>query len=163
MNRLFLALLLFSILSITVFAQAPLKGTDMPKAIFYKADGKTFNTDQIGKDSRSLLMLFDATCEHCQKVAANISKRNTELKQVNLYLISQDEFRSINYFMDNFGKNLKTMKNVSVLQDKDHVFIPLFHPKQYPALYLYGKDKKLEFYSSDERDVPRFFSRIAGK
>lgn len=159
MKKLFLALLLSGLSTIT-FAQSPIIGADMPKAVFYKADGKTFNTDQIAKGSKSLLMLFDATCEHCQKVAANISKRSTELKNVNLYLISQDEYRSINYFMDNFGKPLKTMKNVSVLQDKDHVFIPLFHPKQYPALYLYGKDKKLEFYSSDERDVPRFFSRI---
>ncbi|ACU04660.1 MULTISPECIES: peroxiredoxin family protein [Pedobacter] len=159
MKKLFLALLL-SVLSTITFAQNPIVGTDMPKAVFYKADGKTFNTDQITKGSKSLLMLFDATCEHCQKVVSNISKRSTELKNVNLYLISQDEYRSINYFMDNFGKPLKTMKNVSVLQDKDHVFIPLFHPKQYPALYLYGKDKKLEFYSSDERDVPRFFSRI---
>ena len=162
MKQLFFALV-FSALSFTTFAQAPIKGLDMPKAIFYTADGKTFNTEQIGKDNKSLLVFFDATCEHCQKVAASISKRNTELKHINLYLISQDEFRSINYFMDNFGKPLKNMKNVSVLQDRDRVFIPLFHPKQYPALYLYGKDKKLEFYSSEERDVPRFFSRMAGK
>lgn len=161
-KRLFFALVC-STFAAGTFAQAPVKGTDMPKAIFYKADGKTFATAQITTDSKSLLMLFDATCEHCQKVVANLSKRNAELTHINLYLISQDEFRSINYFMDNFGKSLKTMKNVTVLQDRDHVFIPLFHPRQYPALYLYGKDKKLEFYSSDERDVPRFFSRMAGK
>jgi peroxiredoxin len=162
MKRLFFALILCS-LSITSFAQSPIVGIDMPKAVFYKADGKTFATDQIPKGTRSLLMLFDATCEHCQKVATEISKRSTELNNVNFYLISQDEYRSINYFMDHFGKPLKARKNVTVLQDKDRVFIPLFHPKQYPALYLYGKDKKLEFYSSDERDVSRFFSRIASK
>jgi peroxiredoxin len=159
MKQLFLALII-TVSSLTVFAQAPIQGTDMPNAIFYKADGSLFPTDRIAKGSKSLIMLFDATCEHCQKVVANISKRSTELSAVNLYLVSQDEFRSINYFMDNFGKPLKTMKNVTVLQDRDHVFIALFHPKQYPSLYLYGKDKKLEFYSSNERDVPRFFSRM---
>lgn len=146
--------------SITAMAQSPQVGTDMPKAVFYKTNGTNFSTDQIPKGTKSLIMLFDATCEHCQKVARNISKRSKELNNVNFYLISQDEMRSINYFMDNFGKLLKTMKNVTILQDKDHVFIPMFHPKQYPSLYLYGKDKKLEFYSCDERDVSKFFSRI---
>ncbi|MNL06010.1 hypothetical protein D3C87_1266310 [compost metagenome] len=165
MKRLFFALVL-SIFSVAAFAQkqaVPIIGTDMPLAAFYRADGTVFATEQIPKGSRSMVMLFDATCEHCQKVVSNISKRSKELEGTNFYLVSQDEFRSINYFMDNFGKPLKTMKNVTVLQDRNHIFIPLFHPKQYPAIYLYGKDKKLEFYSSNERDVPRFFSRINSK
>lgn len=159
MKQPFLAFIL-TLSSLTIFAQAPVLGTDMPNATFYRADGSMFSTIQITKGPKSLIMLFDATCEHCQKVITNIGKRSKELATTNLYLVSQDEFRSINYFMDNFGKPLKTMKNVTVLQDRDHIFIPLFHPKQYPSLYLYGKDKKLEFYSSDERDVPRFFSRM---
>lgn len=162
MKRFFFAFILAAC-SLTAAAQRPITGTDMPKALFYKSDGSNFNTDQIPKGTKSLLMLFDATCEHCQKVAANLSKRSTELTGANLYLISQDEFRSINYFMDNFAKPLQHMKNVTVLQDRDHVFIPLFHPKQYPALYLYSKDKKLDFYSSNERDVTRFVDRIKSR
>lgn len=163
MKRLFLAFILITTCSLTVAAQSPTPGTDMPKAIFYKSDGSKFYTDQIPKGSKSLLMLFDATCEHCQQVASNLSKRSKELAGANLYLISQDELRSINYFMNNFGKPLQHMKNVMVLQDRDHVFIPLFHPKQYPALYLYGKNKKLDFYSSNEKDVPEFFDRIKSR
>lgn len=159
MRKLFLVLVL-TIFTVSANAQKPIPGTEMPRALFYKAEGGSFSTELIPKGKKSLIMLFDATCEHCQKVAGNMSKRSKELTDINIYLVSQDEFRSINYFMDNFGKPLKTMKNVTVLQDRDHVFISLFHPQQYPSLYLYGKDKKLEFYSSDERDVPRFFSRF---
>ena len=162
MKRFFLAFILAAC-SLTVAAQSPISGTDMPKAIFYNSDGSNFYTDRIPKGSKSLLMLFDATCEHCQKVVANLSKRSKELAGANLYLISQDELRSINYFMDNFAKPLQHLKNVTVLQDRDHVFIPLFHPKQYPALYLYSKDKKLDFYSSNERDVSRFMDRIKSR
>lgn len=165
MKRLFFALTL-SLFSTALFAQAPavpIVGTDMPVAAFYKADGSMFSTDHIPKGTKSFIMLFDATCEHCQKVIASISKRSKELEGANFYLVSQDEYRSINYFMDNFGKALKTMKNVTVLQDRNHIFIPLFHPKQYPSMYLYGKDKKLEFYSANEKDVPRFISRIKSK
>ncbi|MEQ7801415.1 hypothetical protein ABDJ41_16600 [Pedobacter sp. ASV1-7] len=159
MRKIFLALII-AVCTLSANAQQPIPGTDMPKALFYKTDGGNFSTDLIPKGTKSMIILFDATCDHCQKVATNISKRSDELTNVNIYLVTQDEIRSVNYFMDNFAKPLKTMKNVTVLQDRDRIFIPLFHPKQYPSLYLYGKDKKLEFYSSDERDVPRFFSRI---
>ena len=159
MRQIFIALLITAN-SLSLCAQTPTPGTAMPKAVFYKADGKTFTTDQIAKGTKSLIILFDATCEHCQRVASNLSKRSKELTGANLYLVSQDEFRSINYFMDNFGKPLKAMKNVTVLQDRDHVFIPLFHPKQYPSLYLYGTDKNLDFYSSNENDVSKFFKKI---
>ncbi|TCC97039.1 redoxin domain-containing protein [Pedobacter hiemivivus] len=159
MRQVFIALMI-TLSSLTLSAQTPTPGTAMPKAVFYKADGKTFTTDQITKGTKSLIILFDATCEHCQRVASNLSKRSKELTGANLYLVSQDEFRSINYFMDNFGKPLKAMKNVTVLQDRDHVFIPLFHPKQYPSLYLYGTDKNLDFYSSNENDVSKFFKKI---
>lgn len=149
---------LFTAFSISAFAQVPAPGTDVPKAVFYKADGKTFSTDQIPKGKKSIIMFFDATCEHCQKVASQLSKKTAQLDKINFYLVSQDETRSINYFMDNFAKPLKTMKNVVTLQDRDHVFIPMFHPKQYPSIYLYGADKKLIYYSSNDKDVDKILS-----
>ena len=139
------------------FAQDLLPGSLVPKAVFYKLDGKSFSTDQIAKDKKFLLMFYDATCDHCQRVATELSKRSKELSGINLYMISLDEPRSINYFMGTFGKPLLAMKNVTILQDKDMVFIPLFHPKQYPSLYLYGKDRRLIFFSSKEKEVGKFF------
>jgi thiol-disulfide isomerase/thioredoxin len=142
------------------FSQDPLPGSVMPKAVFYKLDGKSFSTDQIGKDKKSLLMFYDATCEHCQRVAASLSKRSKELGAINIYMISLDEPQSINYFMGTFGKPLRAMKTVTVLQDKDMVFIPIFHPKQYPSLYLYGKDKRLVYFTNKEKEVGKFFQLI---
>jgi len=151
-------MLLFS--GTIAFAQDPLPGSVVPKAVFYKLDGKSFSTDQIGKDKKFLLMFYDATCEHCQRVAANLSKRSKELSGINLYMISLDEPKSINYFMGTFGKPLLALKTVTILQDKDMVFIPLFHPKQYPSLYLYGKDKRLIFFSNKEKEVGKFFDLL---
>jgi thioredoxin-related protein len=132
----------------------------LPNVAFYKANGSTFSTTQFPKNKKSLIIFFDATCPHCQRVVANLAKENKKLSQANLYLVSQDEFRSINYFMNNFGKPLLTMKNVTVLKDSDMAFVPLFHPRQYPSLYLYGPDRRLIYYSSDERDVTKFLSLI---
>ncbi|WP_316752373.1 TlpA family protein disulfide reductase [Pedobacter gandavensis] len=157
MKSLFFSLL-FTAFSIGAFAQGLPAGSAIPNAAFYKENGTKFSTDQIPKGKKSLIMFFDATCEHCQKVAGNLSKNTKELANVNLYLVSQDVFRSINYFVDTFAKPLKTMKNVTTLQDKDYVFIPLFHPRQYPSLYLYGADKKLILFSSNEKDLPKFLA-----
>jgi len=145
-------------LSLTASAQDV--GGTIPNAIFYNRDATTFSTYSIPTGKQSLVIFFDATCEHCQRVIAQIGKRSKELSKVNIYLVSQDEYRSIDYFMTNFGKQLLPLKNVKVLQDRDHVFIMAFHPKQYPAMYLYGPDKKLKFTSSNEKDVAKFFKLI---
>lgn len=146
------------VLFLTASAQDP--GSAMPNAIFYNRNSTTFPTYTIPTGKQSLIIFFDATCEHCQRVIAEIGKRSKELSKVNIYLVSQDEYRSIDYFMTNFGKQLLNLKNVKVVQDRDHVFIMAFHPKQYPALYLYGPDKKLKFTSSNEKEVPKFFKLI---
>jgi thioredoxin-related protein len=156
----FLITLLILTSSTFVFSQDPLPGSLMPKAVFYKLDGKSFSTEQIGKEKKSLLMFYDATCDHCQRVAVNLSKRSKELAGINLYMISLDEAKSINYFMGTFGKPLQAMKTVTILRDKDMVFIPIFHPQQYPSLYLYGKDKRLVYFTNKEKDVSKFFDLI---
>jgi len=151
--------------SLTVFlfslgCKAQNTGTTIPNAIFYNRDNTPFSTYTIPSGKQSVVFFFDATCGHCQKVVSEITKRYKELSKVNIYLVSQDEYRSIDYFTSTFAKQLVLQKNVKVLQDRDHVFIMAFHPKQYPAIYLYGPDKKLKFASSDEKDVPKFFKMV---
>lgn len=159
MKKLFFSLILAAF-SIGAFAQAPAPGTPLPTAVFYKADRSVFSTSLIPKDKKIMIMFFDATCEHCQRVAADLSKNTKQLQKANIYLITQDEDKSINYFMDNFAKPLKTMKNVSILRDQDRVFIPLFHPKQYPSIYVYGTDKKLIFYTSNDKEVAKLYANL---
>lgn len=150
----------FTVIFCSLTATAQDTGSVIPNAIFYNRDNSQFSTYSIPAGKQSMVIFFDATCGHCQKVVAQMSKRSKELEKVNIYLVSQDEYRSIDYFMTNFGKPLIGQKNVKVLQDRDHVFIMAFHPKQYPAIYLYGADKKLRFTSSNEKDVNKFFKLI---
>lgn len=155
----FFSILLFTI---TADAQAPeiTPGTAMPDVTFYNRDHTPFSTHHIPSGKQSMIIFFDATCGHCQKVVAQMSKRVKELDKVNIYLVSQDEYRSIDYFTSNFGKPLLAKKTTKVVQDRDHVFIMAFHPKQYPAIYLYGPDKKLKHAFSDEKEVNTFFKLI---
>jgi len=145
--------------SLSASAQDPI-GTAMPTSIFYNRDSTPFSTYSIPTGKKSLIFFFDATCGHCQKVIAEISKRSKELNNINIYLVSQDEYRSIDYFMSNYAKPLSSMKNVTVVQDREHVFIMAFHPKQYPSMYLYGPDKRIVFSSSSDKDVAKLFKAI---
>jgi peroxiredoxin len=153
----FVCSLLFCLLCAFAYAQALEPGTDLPKGVFYKTDGKVFSTEQIPAGKKSLLMFFDATCDHCQRVAASFSKRTSELGNLNIYLISMDEKASMDYYISNFAKPLVALKNVTVLQDRDRVFIPLFHPTQYPSLYLFSVQRKLTYFTSKEKEVPKMF------
>lgn len=135
-------------------------GTTVPTAVFYNRDNSPFSTYNIPTGKKSFVFFFDATCGHCQKVVSQFNKRYKELANVNIYLVSQDEYRSIDYFTNTFAKQLAVQKNVKILQDRDHVFIMSFHPKQYPAMFLYGPDKKLKFTSSDEKDVNKVFQLL---
>jgi len=146
------------LLSFSVSAQDV--GSALPNAIFYNRDNTPFSTYSIPAGKQSLVIFFDATCSHCQRVVSEINKRSKELSKVNVYLVSQDEYRSIDYFTSNFAKTLVTQKNVKVVQDRDHVFIMAFHPQQYPAIYLYGPDKKLKFYTSSEKEALKFFNLV---
>jgi hypothetical protein len=157
MKRLLIGFVL-TLCSFTIMAQSP--ATFMPAFKFYTANNTGFTKAQIPVGKSSLIVFFDGTCSHCQKVMGMLSARHKELQNVNVYLVSLDEFRTINYFMDNYGKALKGMKNVMLLQDRDHVFIPLFKPTKYPAMFVYGADQRLRIYSSDEKDVPKILSML---
>lgn len=154
-------LLLFTLIfNLSLIAQELQPGTAIPAAVFYNRDNSTFSTQQISKAKRSLIVFFDATCSHCQQVATQMNKRHKELSNVNIYMVSQDEYRSIDYFTSTFAKELVKQKNVKVLQDRDKVFIMAFRPRQYPALYLYGANQRLVFTSSKDTDLPKFFKLI---
>lgn len=159
MKHLLLTLLLSASCAL-IYAQGLEPGTPLPKAVFYKTDGKQFNTDEIPAGKKFLIMFFDATCGHCQRVAAHLSKNTKDLGNANIYLVTQDEPQSIDYYVSNFAKPLAALKNVTILRDKDMVFVPLFHPRQYPALYLFTPEKRLIYFSSNEKEADKFLSLI---
>ncbi|QNK61835.1 redoxin domain-containing protein [Pedobacter sp. PAMC26386] len=152
----------FSFLLIFFFieASAQTPAATIPAFQFYKADGKAFTKTQIIPDHKSLFVFFDATCVHCQKTMLELSKKYEEIKKLNIYLVSLDQHITMNDFMSKYGKNLIGKKNVLLLEDRDHVFIPLFQPKKYPSLFLYSPKNALEFYTSGDQELPKLFDAI---
>lgn len=149
--------LICSLFCFNVAAQTP---ATMPDFKFYTSKLTGFTKNDIPAGKQSLIVFFDATCPHCQKVAGQLSKKTKELSKINIYMVSLDEFRTIDYFMEHYAKALVGQKNVTLLQDRDHVFIPLFVPSKYPSVYLYSADKKLKFNNSGETEVSKILSKL---
>lgn len=156
--KIYLLSFLTTFLFFTAKAQTP--DPVMPDFQFYKADGSIFTKAQINPGHKSLVVFFDATCSHCQKTVLQLSKRYAELTQLNIYLVSLDQHVTMNYFMSQYGKNLEGKKNVLLLEDRDHIFIPLFKPSKYPSLFLYSPKNQLSYYTSGDEKLPRLFEAI---
>lgn len=154
-------LLLILLLAVTfqVEAQQP---TLLPQFIFYKLDGKPFSNNDIKQGKKNLFILFDCTCEHCQRESKNLNTNYAKFKDVNIYMITMDEGYIIPQFFNSYAKGLNTKPNVLVLQDKKRMFIPTFLPKQYPSMYLYSSTGKLLMYQSGDGGVKKLMT-VVGK
>lgn len=126
----------------------------MPDFTFYTlGDSLPFTKANIEEGKKSIVILFDVSCSHCQDEIASIGKRFGEFQDVNFYLVSFDDKNAIQRFMASYGKVLNGKSNVRVLQDSAHEFIPKFQPTKYPALYVYSEKKTLIKYFAGESEV----------
>ncbi|MFD2286832.1 redoxin domain-containing protein [Pedobacter petrophilus] len=155
----FKSLLLVLLLAATfqVKAQQP---TLLPQFTFFKLDGKAFSNKDLKQGKKNLFILFDCTCEHCQREIKSLSANYAQFEKANIYLITLDEAYIIPQFFNTYAKGLNTKPNVTVLQDKNHMFIPAFLPSMYPAIYLYSSTNKLLVYNSGDGGIKKVMKVI---
>ncbi len=116
----------------------------MPGFTFYTiTDSTAFTENDILPGKKSIIILFDTGCSHCQSEIDSLGKHYNDFKKINFYLVSFDAKSEILKFMTKYGSRLNGKKNVIILQDTAHEFIPKFKPTKLPAMYVYSEDKKL--------------------
>jgi len=154
--KLFLLALSFC-LSTQIKAQQP---TILPQFTFFKLDGKAFSNKNLVPGKKNLFILFDCTCEHCQRESKLLNTNYAQFKDVNIYMITLDEAYIIPQFFNTYAKGLNTKPNVTVLLDKNQLFIPLFLPKMYPAMYLYSPTGKLLGYNAGDGGIKKLIKIV---
>lgn len=154
-RTLLFALVIF--ISVQVNAQQP---TILPQFTFFELDGKAFSNKNLVPGKKNLFMLFDVTCEHCQRETKLLNTNYAKFKDINIYMITLDQAYIIPQFFNNYAKGLNTKPNVTVLQDKNQLFIPAFLPKMYPAMYLYSPAGKLLVYNAGDGGVKKLMQAI---
>ncbi|GAA3980004.1 hypothetical protein GCM10022246_35050 [Pedobacter ginsengiterrae] len=132
----------------------------LPQFKFFKLDGKAYSNVNINQSKKTLFILFDCTCEHCQREAKELNSVYSKFKNVNILMVTLDESISIQKFFGLYAPGLNLKPNVTVLQDKNRTFIPTFLPSQYPAMYLYAPNGKLMVYSNGDGGIKKILKSI---
>lgn len=132
----------------------------LPQFTFYKLDGKVFSNKDIKQNKKNLFILFDCTCEHCQRETKLLNANYNQFKNINIYMITLDESLAIQQFFQSYAPGLNMKPNVTVLQDKKQMFIPTFFPNKYPAMYLYSPIGKLLVYNSGDGGIKKVLKTI---
>ena len=153
-----LSIIFCSLLSYTSSAQTPAQ--TIPAFTFYKLDKTPFTNKNLTTGKEALFIFFDVTCDHCQHTISTLSKRISECSKISIYLISLEDKTAITNFFNQYGKNLPTQKNVTILKDSKNQFITQFGPRKYPSVFLYSAQKKLRLYDDEDQYLEKFFKLI---
>jgi peroxiredoxin len=115
-------------------------------------NGQSFSRKDLTKSKRIVIVFFDATCEHCQHELKLMSDRFDEFKKAEFYLVSMDNVRGIQWFMNKYAPRMNGRANVTLLTDLNRQFITRFTPVQYPALFVYGTNQHLiKYYGQNSK------------
>lgn len=136
---------------------------NIPEFTFYKMNGQSFSKKDLTKSKRIVIVFFDATCEHCQHELKLMSDRFDEFKKAEFYLVSMDNVRGIQWFMDKYAPRMKGRPNVTLLTDVNRQFITRFTPVQYPALYVYGTNGHIIKYYGQNSKISDIIRTVNGK
>ena len=160
MNSIKYFLFIFFLVSISLKSSAQTPARTLPNFIFYKLDGTAFSKNNLSRTTKNFIVFFDVTCSHCQKEVEGIGKNYKEFRGVSFYMVSLDESEAIKKFMSTYGKELYNKKNVTLLRDADKVFIPMFAPTRYPAIFLYSPQGTLIQYFGGETKIKDLINAI---
>lgn len=126
----------------------------VPEFTFFTINGgKAVSRTNLAINGNIVFVFFDPGCSHCRVDIKAMSDNYEKLKDVNLYLVSQNDRGLVMEFMNTFGKGLQNKPNVTVLLDPNFQFLPTFNPVQYPAVYVYGQDRNLKTYFDGEKST----------
>lgn len=158
---LFVSLFVFvvqSCTSQTVEGDAP---KSIPEFTFYTLKGnQPFSRTSLALKGNSVFVFFDPGCSHCRNDIKAMGLNYEKIKAANFYLVSQQDGMLVTEFMSTYGKELQNKANVTVLLDRNFEFLAKFKPDQYPAIYVYGQDRKLKSFLSGGNPVEKIIKNV---
>lgn len=147
----FLSIFLFA----AAFVSAQTPAQTVPNFTLYKLDNTAFTNVNLATNKMLFFFFFDPDCDHCQHAATNLNKQYADFKNAAVYVVS-DNKEKILPFVNQYLPVFKNKPNVMVLQDPKDEFLTTFQPIRYPAMFLYGTNKKLVDYEDNAESTFRF-------
>jgi peroxiredoxin len=114
--------------------QAPaVPQNELPQMTVTTSDQSSVNLRNV--KGKTMLILFQPDCDHCQREAEEIRKHLTEFREYELYFISADEMAAI----EEFGKTYDLLghSNVKFAATTVESVLGNFGPISAPSVYIY--------------------------
>ena len=132
---------------------------NIPEFTFYNIKGnQAITRTSLALKGNIVFIFFDPGCSHCRTDIKAIGDNFDKVENINFYLVSQQNPILVNEFMATYGKKMQNKTNVQVLLDKNFEFLAKFNPTQYPAIYVYGQDRKLKAFLDGEQPIEKILS-----
>jgi cytochrome oxidase Cu insertion factor (SCO1/SenC/PrrC family) len=112
---------------------------DLPQMVVTKSDGSQLNMREL--TGKTVLILFQTDCDHCQREAAAIQENITAFKDYSLYFITTTSHKEIETFASEY--KLAGHPNVYFCQTTSQSVLDNFGPIDAPSLYIFSPDQKL--------------------
>jgi peroxiredoxin len=110
------------------------KHNDLPSMTLMALDGTQINTLSI--KGKSILILFQPDCDHCQREAKEIRENLEAFKEYSIYFISADPMPAI----EKFAKDYELVNRANIffgMTTVDNV-LKNFGPIPAPSVYIYS-------------------------
>ena len=148
MKKLKLAGFAMLVLSVLIFsscqkktetAAAPSETNELPYLNYSSLDGKAFSTREL--PGKSILILFNTDCDHCQREAQSIGEKINAFKDYEILFVAADSTHHIQTFAKTYG--LENKSNVKFGR-ADYMDVYMnFGSIPTPSIYLYSRERKL--------------------
>jgi cytochrome oxidase Cu insertion factor (SCO1/SenC/PrrC family) len=112
---------------------------DLPTMAVTKSDGTQL--DLRGLTGKTVLILFQTECDHCQREATAIQENISAFKDYSLYFITTNPLQEIEKFANEY--KLAGQPNVHFCQATSINILNSFGPIDAPSLYIYSNEKTL--------------------
>jgi thiol-disulfide isomerase/thioredoxin len=98
-------------------------------------DSTGFSSRQLIKQAPLVLVFFNPDCDHCQQQVKELLAHKSELKRLQIVMVSALPYSLIKTFYENY--QVASMPNVIMGQDENFVLGGIYKPARYPSLYIY--------------------------
>ena len=98
-------------------------------------DSSLFTNENLKKNKPFILMFFSPDCDHCQMETKELIAYKTELKDIQILMVSGAGFREINDFYNDF--RLSAIPNIKLGQDVNLKLASIYKIRTYPSIYVY--------------------------
>lgn len=133
----------------------------VPEFTFFNVvDNQPLTRTSLAIEGNVVFIFFDTGCIHCKDEITLMGENFSQFKNATFYLVSQQDKPLVTDFMNTYGNKMQGQPNVHVLLDSNYEFLAKFKPIQYPALYVYGPDRKLKSYIDGENGLAKIVDAI---